>query len=323
MKKTALLALALMALWAGLAVAAPAAAPVRSGPDSVYVGMYVNRIYDVSLRDNKFSADFYLWFRWKNQDLDPIKSFEIVGGEKTFQSQPYRSKDKGVNYAFSRVTAAITQNWDISAFPFDGHVPSIQIEDGENEIETLVYVLDSDNLGKSPDIKIPGWALDKFYFGVVPYTYNTNYGDPSLPPENQSVFSRFYCSIRVIRGGIGYFVKLLFGMFIAAVIAFLAFFIKPTDLDPRFGLGVGGIFAAVASQYVITSSLPDTNIMTIADQLHIATFLFVFLSIAESTISLWLFNSGREQRSKTMDHFCRYAVPISYLLTCLLITLFR
>jgi hypothetical protein len=319
MRKKILLSFALLSIVAG----SVSAATPPEGPDSVYVGMYVNRIYDVSLRDNKFSADFYLWFRWKDKELDPIKSFEIVGGEKTFQSEPYRSRHGDTNYAFSRVTAVMTQHWDVSAFPFDDHVLTVQIEDGESETSSLVYVLDAGNVGKSPEIKIPGWALDKFYFGVVPYTYATNYGDPSLPAENQSVFSRFYCSVRVVRAGIGYFVKLLFGMFIAAVIAFLAFFIKPTDLDPRFGLGVGGIFAAVASQYVITSSLPETNIMTIADQLHIATFLFVFMSIAESTISLWLFNSGREQRSKTLDHFCRYAVPISYLVVCLMIVLFR
>ncbi|MDP2808028.1 MAG: hypothetical protein Q8O74_07820, partial [bacterium] len=251
MKKIILFSLTLLVLFAGLS----AATPPPDGPDSVYIGMYVNRIYDVSLRDNKFSADFYLWFRWKNKDLDPIKSFEIVGGGKTFQSEPYRSKAGDVNYAFSRVTAVMTQHWDVSAFPFDDHVLTVQIEDGENETGTLVYILDAGNLGKSPEIKIPGWALDKFYFGVVPYTYATNYGDPSLPAENQSIFSRFYCSVRVVRAGIGYIVKLLFGMFIAAFIAFLAFFIKPTDLDPRFGLGVGGIFAAVASQYVITSSL--------------------------------------------------------------------
>ncbi|MBI4727873.1 hypothetical protein HY768_11780 [candidate division TA06 bacterium] len=319
MKKIILSSCALLSLCAGLAAAAPPA----TGPDSVFVGIYVNRIYDVSLRDNKFSVDFYLWFRWKNKDLDPIKSFEIVGGEKTFKSEPYRSKDKEINYAFSRVSAVMTQYWDVSAFPFDDHALTVQIEDGENETGTLVYILDAGNLGKSPEVRIPGWSLDKFYFGVVPYTYATNYGDPSLPVENQSIFSRFYCSVRVIRPGAGYFIKLLFGMFIAAFIAFLAFFIRPTDLDPRFGLGVGGIFAAVASQYVITSSLPDTNIMTIADQLHMATFIFVFLSIAESTISLWLFNSGREQRSKTVDHFCRYAVPISYLVVCLMIALFR
>jgi hypothetical protein len=318
-KMLILLPLALLALYAGPAVAAPP----PEVPDSVYVGMYVNRVYDVSLRDNKFSADFYLWFRWKNKELDPIKSFEIVGGEKTFQSEPYRSKDKDLNYAFSRVTATITQNWDISAFPFDDHVPSILIEDGENEIEAMVYVLDATNLGKNPDIKIPGWAMDKYYFGVVPYTYTTNYGDPTLPPENQSVFSRFYCSIRVVRAGVGYFIKLFLAVFLSALIAFMSFFISPTDLQSRTGLGVGAIFAAVGSQYVIASSLPDSNIMTMADQLHIAAFLFIFLSILVSVISLNFYNRGKKESSAKLDRFCQKAFPIAYGTITLLIILFR
>ena len=319
MKKNILLSLALLSLaaWPVSAAAPP------EGPDSVHVGMYVNRIYDVSLRDNRFTADFYLWFRWKNKDLDPVKSFEIVGGEKTFQSEPYRSKDGDVNYAFSRVTAVMTQHWDVSAFPFDDHVLTVQIEDGESETGTLVYVLDAGNLGKSPDIKIPGWALDKFYFGVVPYTYATNYGDPTLPPENQSIFSRFYCSVRVVRAGVGYFIKLFIAVFLSALIAFMSFFISPTDLQSRTGLGVGAIFAAVGSQYVIASSLPDSNIMTMADQLHIAAFLFIFLSILVAVISLNLYNRGKKESSAKLDRFCQKAFPIAYGTITLLIILFR
>jgi len=319
MKKSILLSLALLSL---LAVPVSAATPPEA-PDSVYVGMYVNRIYDVSLRDNRFSADFYLWFRWKNKELDPIKSFEIVGGEKTFQSEPYRSKDGDVNYAFSRVSAVMTQHWDVSAFPFDDHVLTVQIEDGENETGTMVYLLDAGNVGKSPEIKIPGWALDKFYFGVVPYTYTTNYGDPGLPAENQSIFSRFYCSVRVIRPGIGYFVKLFLGVFLSALIAFMSFYIDPTDLQSRTGLGVGAIFAAVGSEYVIASSLPDTNIMTLADQLHVAAFIFIFLSILVSVVSVNLFNKGKENEAAKLDGFCQRAFPIAYGVVTLLIILFR
>jgi hypothetical protein len=115
----------------------------------------------------------------------------------------------------------------------------------------------------------------------------------------------------VVRPGIGYFFKLFFGVFIAAVIAFLVFFIKPTDLDPRFGLGVGAIFAAVASEYVITSALPDTNVLTLADKLHILAFAFIFLSIAQSILSLRMFTTGREKASQTLD---RLSFPVFFIL---------
>lgn len=111
------------------------------------------------------------------------------------------------------------------------------------------------------------------------------------------------------REGTNYFAKLFFGLWVAVAIAFLAFFIRPTDVDPRFGLGVGAIFAAIASEYIVSSSLPDTNIITLADWLHLVAFGFIFISIAQSTWSLWLMQNGAEARSKKMDKLFVVLLP--------------
>jgi hypothetical protein len=313
----------LVVVLVGASACGAAPGPQPQAGDTVKVGIYVNRVFDLSLRDNKFSADFYLWFRWQNRKLDPISTFEIVNGQKDMVSETYRDEKDGMHYAFARVNATITQYWDISKFPFDDHILSIQIEDGENDESTLVYSLDEENVGKSPGIKIPGWRLDRFYFGTVPQTYSTNYGDPSLPPDNRSVYSRFYCSVSMTRPGAGYFIKLFLGVLLSALISFMSFFISPTDLQSRTGLGVGAIFAAVGSQYVIASSLPDTNIMTMADQLHIAAFVFIFLSILVSVVTYNFNERGRPGDAERVDRFCRKAFPIVYGTVTLLIILFR
>ncbi|MEO0228066.1 MAG: hypothetical protein ABIL70_08480, partial [candidate division WOR-3 bacterium] len=108
-------------------------------------------------------------------------------------------------------------------------------------------------------------------------------------------------------------------VFIAALVALIALFIKPTDLDPRFGLGAGALFAAVASQVVIASLLPDTNIMTLTDKLHIISIFFIFLSIAESIVSLKLFTSGKEDTSRRLDRICFYIFLVVYAILNLLI----
>jgi hypothetical protein len=316
----------LLVLAAALAAATPSAPetrPAAAAPETVQVGIYLNRIYDLSLRDNKFSADFYLWLRWKDKGLDPIKSFEIVNGQKDDISEAYRDEKDGMLYSFARVNATITQYWDVSKFPFDDHVLSIQIEDGENDQSVLYYSLDSGNVGRSPEIRIPGWRLDRFFFGTAPQTYATNYGDPSLPSDNKTIYSRFYCSVSLARPGAGYFIKLFLGVMLSALISFMSFFISPTDLQSRTGLGVGAIFAAVGSQYVITSSLPDTNILTMADSLHIAAFIFIFLSLLVSVVSLNLHRRKGEAASERLDRFCRLAFPLAYGSTTLLIILFR
>jgi hypothetical protein len=292
-------------------------------PEDVYIGTYLNRIYDVSLKDNCFSVDLYIWFRWKSDDIDPIESFEIINGRIDTKTHFYDDIILGYKYATCRVTATITKFWDVSDFPLDNHCIQIEIEDSENESYKFAYIPDTENSAISPDLQVPGWIIKNNFTEVTEHHYRTNYGDISLPTDNASIYSRFTHSIDIVRPNIGYFLKLFFGVFIAALIAFLAFLIKPTDLDPRFGLGIGAIFAAVASEYVITSSLPDTNVMTLADKLHILAFAFIFLSLAQSTLSLWLYTKGREKLSRRLDIGCFFGFIILYSILSLLITLLR
>lgn len=49
----------------------------------------------------------------------------------------------------------------------------------------------------------------------------------------------------------------------------LAFFIKPTDVDQRFGLGVGALFAAIANTYITSSLVPEVEELSVtADLTH-------------------------------------------------------
>lgn len=281
-----------------------------------YVGIYVNQIYGMSLKENQFTADFYIWFRWTDADLNPIESFEVVNGRIESMKDVVKSEVPGGFYAYRRVVATISEFWDVSRFPLDNHTLVINIEDSDNEVEKLKYLPDTENSGMNPDVEVPGWSLEKPSAKVEPHSYSTNYGDPLRPTGVVSVYSRYEFDLALVRGGNGYFLKLFFGLFVATAISFLAFFIKPTEVDPRFGLGIGAIFAAVASEYVVTSSLPDTNVLTMADVLHMLAFIFIFISIAESTYSLKLYSSEDEaqiKRSIRLDHVSFAVLSIAYV----------
>ncbi|MEO0185337.1 MAG: hypothetical protein ABIL20_06020 [candidate division WOR-3 bacterium] len=282
-------------------------------PEQVYVGIYLNQITSMSLKDNQYVADFYIWFRWKDKDLNPLESFDVVNGHIESKEGVYHDKVNGFNYGACRVIATIKKFWDISRFPLDNHTLTIEIEDNDNEEFKLKYVPDTENSGTDPQVQVPGWKLGTTNAIVSAHTYKTNYGDISLPTNNASIYSRFIFSVNIIRPGYGYFFKLFFTVFVAALVALIALFIKPTDLDPRFGLGAGALFAAVASEVVIASLLPDTNIMTLTDKLHIISIFFIFLSIAESIVSLKLFASGKEEASRRLDRICFYIFLVVYV----------
>jgi len=296
-----------------------------SVPVDVHVGLYVNEIEDLRLKDNKFVADFYIWFRWQGDDLHPLDSFEIANGNIDSKSVPYVGMRGDFNYAYVRVVATITEFWDVSRFPLDKQVLSIAIEDRDNEGAKLRFVADSENSGIDPQVRVPGCMIGKPAAEVLPQVYKSNYGDIELEKAKASAYSRFRFSVPIARQGWGYFFKLLFGLFVATAISFLAFWIDPMRGDPRFGLGVGAIFAAVASQYVVSAWLPETSSLAMVDALHVLSFFVIFLSLAESTVSLRLCSSGDHdhiQKSRRLDRRAFGCLSVGYAVACCLLVFF-
>ena len=111
------------ALWIALALGAlaPAAASMQK-PHPVTVGMYVTRVPEVSLHDNRFVVDFWIWFRWDGDEIDRVETFEVVGGQiesKDSVSRAVVTEDgRERNYAACRVVATISQYWEVGRFPF-------------------------------------------------------------------------------------------------------------------------------------------------------------------------------------------------------------
>jgi hypothetical protein len=292
---------------AGAASSALPAAPAELKGEKVYVGVYLNQIPEMNLKENHFTADFYVWFRYKTESFEPWKSCDVVGGKTETKEVVYQTKLGDTYYASCHVVAVVTQFWDVARFPLDNHELQISLEDNANEEFKVEYLADTQNSGASPDLQVPGWTVRGRTALVAPHRYQTNYGDTSLPSDNESVYSRFVFSVPLTRQGIGYFLKLFLGLFVATAIAFLAMFIRPTEVDPRFGLGIGAIFAAVASEYVVTASLPETNKLTMADMLHMLAFVFIFLSLVESTISLALWLTEDEAKIRLANCMDRWS----------------
>lgn len=298
----------------------PSRRPAAAAPREVWVGVFINQVYEISLKDNAFVANFYLWFRWRpgpwedGTPFEPDKSFGIVEGRIESNEEVARKElPGGLQYACRKVTARITKFWDVSDYPIDGHTLNIIVEEEDKENPLVRYLADSENSGVSPDIRMPGWKLTKLGSRGGVGGYATNFGDLSLPTGKESQYDRFVYSMQFQRTGWGYFFKTFFSVWIAAFIAFLCFFIKPTDVDPRFGLGVGALFAAIASEYIVASTLPDTNLITLADKIHVVGFAVIFVAILQSTVSLWMAENERVEGSKKLDRAFGFLLPVAYV----------
>jgi hypothetical protein len=320
-------ALAAVSAWAAETPAATAArttasapqaseekAAVEKGPVRVEVGTYVNHILALDLKGNQFTADFYIWFRWKG-DLKPFDTFDLANGRITSRTGVVKKElDGGVHYASARIVATITKFWDLRRYPLDDHHLTLEIEDNENEDNLLVYVPDMRNSAASPSVQVPGWIVTGTSASVISHKYATNYGDTSVPTGNASSYSRFVSGVQIVRPGIvGRFFKLFFTLFVATIISWLAFWVRPKDAGPRVSLCVGSVFAAAAATFAINTMLPDTNATTMSDRVIVASLSLILASALETMVAMNLGYAGKENAQRRLDRLSAWVFPLAYI----------
>jgi hypothetical protein len=289
---------------------------VHAEPAKVIVGSYVNKVQDLSFRDNRYTADFYIWFRWKAEGAlvgyKPLESFEIINGRIDNKTSVVEKKIGDMNYASARITATMAETWDLEDFPFDWHRTEVRIEDSAYTLQDLLFVADTNNSRLGDEIDISGWTVSNFAAEVTRKTYPTNYGDISQAKDAASEYSRFVLAWDVDRTGWGTAVKLLSTVILATAVAFVSFMVKPSDLDARFGMGVGSLFAVAASAFIVSASVPDSAALTVADRLHMVALGAIFLTLLQSAFCLRLEVSGREDRAFKIDRWCLIGLPLVF-----------
>ncbi|MFM2056125.1 MAG: hypothetical protein RLY71_510 [Pseudomonadota bacterium] len=294
--------------------------PVRAAePGKVIVGVYVNKVQDVSFKDSKFAVDFYIWFRWKPvgelADYKPLESFGLVNGKidnKTVVDEKMIGEE---SYASARINATVSKDWELAAFPFDRHKIVVDIEDEKVFAGNMVFEADQTNSRLGDEIAVPGWLVSKFFTRVTSKEYMSNYGDTSLPTGNRVAYSRMSFGMEMDRDNAGTAIKLLSSVVVVTLLAFVVFWVHPQATDPRFGLGVGALFAVSASAFVVAGAVPDSASMTVADEFHMIAVGFIFASILVSALCMRWAEAGQDVLWKRIDRACRVLFPLLFLLS--------
>jgi hypothetical protein len=309
--------LRLLALIAALGAEVPKEIPqeVPSQPEKIVVGVYVNQIYAIDLRANSFGVDLWVWFRWSGKGQSPLETFEIIGGRITSKTHLLKKKlAEGVEYCTARVTVTINKQWDLLRFPFDKHTLKVQIEDTEREAARMIYEADGVNEGSDPDIALSGWKVGKHGHKVADHVYHSNYGDTSIATGSESHYSRYIFTLELDRSGAGRFFKVFFGLFVATLVSWCGFFIRPKDASPRVSVSVGALFAASAVTVAINNQLPDSSGITLPDKLVFLSLGMILLSLFGTVTSLSLHYLGREQAHRKLDKTSLVIFPTLYAL---------
>ncbi len=255
----------------------------------VVAGIYVDRIVDVSPKSNEWTADFYIWFRWplEVEELEPGQDFQIVNGEILANERHARLGEADgypVNYELRRVVGRITKFFNLSRFPSDDHLLTLEIEDRTRPLHRLRFRADEEGTALSSRVRVPGYRFrDPGPRAIVrPHAYKTRRGSEGQEgPSGKVTFSQLVYGVEIARGDRTFFFKLFQGVFGSVAIALVSCCVRPT-LTSRMGISVGAFFASVAASYVVDAQLPTAGIVTMADYITGMGSLTAFLTLVHS-----------------------------------------
>ena len=282
----------------------PGPAPVP-GPDIVTVGVYINDLQDIELSSENFTADIYLWMKWKNPKIDPSSTFESMNSEGTqnttssptgglagellYQSDTGASAPvdlpDGSKYQVFRFQGVFSRSMSLKKYPFDTQILEMVFEDKLSDSSQLQYVPDTNpvSINDSGSMTIPGYVFGKPSLQVVGHKYPTNFGDPTADPNTP--YSRIIVALPVTRDVLPYLVKIILPIFIVVLITALIYLLPARLEESRTDIGVVAMLTLVALQWNSDSSLPSVEYLTLMDVVYLISMVYVLAAMAYAVLA--------------------------------------
>jgi Neurotransmitter-gated ion-channel transmembrane region len=296
----------------------PQAVPeAPSGPNEVTVGIYINDIQQLDLTTHSYAMDFYVWLRWKNPDINPSASleymnpFQLWGHIATPLYEEPQDLPDGSKYMAIRHQGQFNSKLPLEKYPFDDQALIVEFEDNSAGAETQIFVPDSEPVTLNPELTLPGYILGKPTLSMASKNYPTNFGDTRL--TKLEPYSRVTVSVPVHRPTLTYAIKTILPLFLVAICAGLIFFIHPSYVEARIGLGITALLTLVALQLTTNSQLPEVDYLMMIDMLYFAAYLFVIASMAQAVRTSWHAHRNEETVAIASDRKAVGLLGIGYL----------
>jgi hypothetical protein len=291
--------------------------PTKQTPDTVKVGSYIISVHDINFHGKEYTVRFWLWLLYDNLEFDFPTQIDIPNAKQIDKPEVIMDMVDGKMWQLMKMKCVMKQNWRVGDFPFDKQRLVVHIENSIYDNSSLVFVPDEMGSTFDRELTLDGWHISNFNVNTNTHEYTTVFGDPSTDMLH-SEYASFNIVLDIEREAWGLFMKIFIGMYIAFMISILSFTTKPSELEPRFGLPVGGLFAAVGNKYIIDSLLPESSTFTLVDTLHATTFMAIFTTLLVSAIALKYHDNGRPEISNKVNYFGSRIVIITYIVVNIL-----
>ncbi len=305
---------------------------IPAGAEVVYYGIEPVQVYGISLADDLWKANFWMWYRWKGP-YDPISTttFDNSTNAETNYQVTYSYVDangdpkpvtlkNGYKYQLLYVQAGFANEFRLQRYPLDHQELAIRFENTTYPFSQLAYVPDPQR-SSDQRFAVPSWLTTSLEYQPLVKHYTTDFGnaDASGPFQDWSLGTY---SINIQRPVSHFIGKLLLPLLIVLTASVLVLFLKTEHEISRLALTGTGLVTLIFLQESYSTDLPPTAPLVLLDKVYIVGYLVVlttFIRIVWETLEVSK-NKREADRLQAIDR--RIAMTIGSFVALALITLF-
>lgn len=297
------------------------------GPEEVLAGVYVANIQSVNLSTNSFDADFYVWLRWRDPDLDPTVGMEVVNSymswglmETPVYDEPQPQPDGSLLWQV-HFQGSFNAPLSLSDYPFERQTLRIIIEDNVDTTQRVVYRPDTGPVALDPEVTLPGYHIGQPQIAFGDFTYGSSFGEVGSTSEDRT-YPRITVTIPLASPAASGIAKTLLPIFIVLVAASLTLVIPVGYVDAKIGLAITALLALVAMHWGVSSSLPDAGYLLMIDVLYLIAYAAVTAVLAVTITGVRMTATQGEQAVAAMERRMRVVIGGAVLLALAAVLLF-
>ncbi|MEN8215688.1 MAG: ABC transporter substrate-binding protein [Pseudomonadota bacterium] len=291
----------------------------------VYTGIDFNEINEIHFSKSIYSADFFIWFRFKGDfDDDNIEFLNALNPDMNLGKPVAEQYLPGLTTRTYRIKALFKVDLDFHDYPLDKQVLPIYFRHKELTKDNLIYVVDAQGMKLSqfePQslevktrefFKLGGWGVNNISFFQNYYTNDSTLGMPNLFDEQQRIeYSQFNATISIERYVSSFILKTLLPVIFLIVLGYFSFFI--TAFAQKLAIGTNLILATSLFHLKLSSDLSNIGYIILIEYFFYLVYLLaIFIMIVALVYHL---NEDKEDEKtqkilKRINLFGRIFYPV-------------
>jgi len=276
----------------------------------VYVGLDFTEVSELDIQEGFFSADFYLWFRFKGDFEDRnIEFLNLLNPLDKLQweivSEWHSPTEKGVTTRTYRIIASFKVDFDFHKYPLDQQLLPIYIRHKTLTQNQLIYVVDITGMGvdklnspaaiqqqASKFFGIGGWQVTQLAFFQNTLTNDSTLGITEFFGQQQRIqYSLFNATLTIKRHLLNFILKSMMPVIVLVVLGYIAFFLR--ESNQKLAIGTNLILATSLFHLQMADNLPAIDYMVLLE-----SFFYLVYVLAIFIILLAILDHIYEKQNK-------------------------